>query len=96
MGMGVRNPFHPEALRLCDIRPYRSVLIRYTGDLGLPDYKAVVVGNPVTDDRGISKFPAVFLREGGRLCCYTVDAATAGIVPYADGGWDHVWYVTAN
>ena len=93
----VRNPFHPKAVRLCDIRPYRTIFLKYTGDLlDINGYKAIVVGNPVTDDRGISKFPAVFLREGGRLCCYTVDAATAGIVPYADGGWNHVWYVTAN
>jgi len=95
MGMGVRNPFHPEALRLCDIRPYRSVLIRYTGDLGLPEYKAVVVG-PITEERGIYKFPAVFLLREGSLRCYMVDAATIGVVPYVDGGWDHTRYVTAE
>ena len=92
----MRNPFHPEALRLCDIRPYRRIFIRYTGDLGLPDYKAVVVGSPTTDDKGISKFPAVFLLREGSLRCYTVDAATIGVVPYVDGGWDHTRYVTAE
>ena len=37
-----------------------------------------------------------FLEKEEDSSCYTVDAATAGIVPYADGGWNHVWYVTAN
>ena len=94
MGMGVRNPFHPDALRLCDVRPYRSILVR-TDEPGVDDYKAMVVGYPVTDDKGISRFPAVFLVRG-RLRCYTVDAATVGVVPYAAGGWNHTWYVTAD
>ena len=94
MGMGVRNPFHPDALRLCDVRPYRSILVR-TDEPGVDDYKAMVVGYPVTDDKGISRFPAVFLVRG-RLRCYTVDAATVGVVPYAAGGWNHTWHVTAD
>ena len=97
MGMGVRNPFHPEALRLCDIRPHRRIFIRYTGTLlHIDGYKAVATGYPVTDERGVSSFTAVFLTKEGGLRCYTVDAATAGIVPYVDGEWDHVWYVTAE
>ena len=83
--MGIRNPFHTDAIRLCDIRPYRRIFIRYTGDLLDTDgYNAVVVG-PITEERGIYKFPAVFLVRG-RLRCYTVDAATVGVVPYAAGG----------
>lgn len=91
-----RNPLHPRALRLSDLRVGMNIRINheYSNDRS---YSAIVVGEPTTNEYGSTVIPLVRLGDkSGHVMGYPEDM---GLTPYQEGcqpWWNHAWYTTAE
>ena len=89
-----RNPLHPRALRLSDLRVGMHVKVIYTGNYpNARSYSAVVVGKPTTNGLGFQVIPIVTDDMEYKMGF----VADMGLAPSRCGGvWNPNWYVTAE
>ena len=90
-----RNPLHPNALTLTDLRVGMRIHVHYTGDCPwAKSYKAIVVGSPTTNDLGFQVIPIIVTDDLEYKLGF---AADMGMAPSRCGGvWNPNWYVTAE
>lgn len=90
-----RNPLHPEALTLADLKVGMNIRVnnKYDNDRS---YSAVVVGSPTTNEYGSTVIPLVRLGDKpDYVMGYPKDM---GLIPYQEEcrpWWSHAWYTTA-
>ena len=89
-----RNPLHPNALTIADLRVGMRIHVHYTGDCPwVQSYRAIVVGEPTTNDLGFQIVPVVTDDLEYKLGF----AADMGLAPSRAGNiWNRVWYTTAE
>lgn len=89
-----RNPLHPNAFTLTDLRVGMHVKVIYTGNYpNARSYSAVVVGKPTTNDLGFQVIPIVTDDMEYKMGF----VADMGLAPSRCGGvWNPNWYVTAE
>ena len=93
-----RNPLHPRALILADIRAGSRIRVHYTGlRMDIKDFSAIVTEEPFTNDEG--DFIVPFMEEDGNQSQWL--AADMGLAPYGENWdspvtWTPLWYVTAE
>ncbi len=93
-----RNPLHPRALILADIRAGSRIRVHYTGlRMDIKDFSAIVTKNPFANDEG--DFIVPFIEEDGNQSQWL--AADMGLAPYSENWdspvtWTPLWYVTAE
>ena len=89
-----RNPLHPNALTIADLRVGMRIHVHYTGDCPwAKSYKAIVVGSPTTNDLGFQVIPIVTDSMEYKMGF----VADMGLAPSRCGGvWSPNWYVTAE
>ena len=87
-----RNPLHPDALTITDLKVGMKIHVHYTGDCPwAQSYDAIVVGEPTTDDKGFRVVPVVTDNLEYKLGF----VADMGLAPSRCGGvWNRVWYTT--
>ena len=85
-----RNPLHPNALTLSDLKVGMRVKVNYTGDCPWArSYSAIVVGEPTTNDLGFRVVPIVTDDMEYKMGF----VADMGLAPSRCGGvWNSVWY----
>ena len=90
-----RNPLHPNALTLTDLRVGMRIHVHYTGDCPwVKSYKAIVVGSPTTNDLGFQVIPIIVTDDLEYKLGFLADM---GMAPSRCGGvWNPNWYVTAE
>ena len=90
-----RNPLHPNALTLTDLRVGMRIHVHYTGDCPwAKSYKAIVVGSPTTNDLGFQVIPIIVTDDLEYKLGF---AADMGLAPSRAGNiWNRVWYTTAE
>ena len=91
-----RNPLHPNALTLSDLKVGMHIKVNYTGDCPLArTYSAIVVGKPKKEERDVIIIP-LFRLDTQRY--YTGYAPDMGLTRYGWGSysWSPVRYVTAE
>ncbi len=93
-----RNPLHPRALILADIRAGSRIRVHYTGlRMDIKDFSAIVTEEPFTNDEG--DFIVPFMEEDGNQSQWL--AADMGLAPYGENWdspvtWTPLWCVTAE
>ena len=87
-----RNPLHPNALTLTDLRVGMRIHVHYTGDCPwAKSYKAIVVGSPTTNDLGFQIIPVVTDDMEYKLGF----VSDMGLAPSRVGNiWNRSWYTT--
>lgn len=89
-----RNPLHPEALVLTDLKVGTKIQVNHEYDNDR-SYSAVVVGSPTTNEYGSTVIPLVRLGDKpDYIMGYPKDM---GLTPYQEGcrsWWNHTWYTT--
>ena len=90
-----RNPLHPNALTIADLRVGMRIHVHYTGDCPwVKSYKAIVVGSPTTNDLGFQVIPIIVTDDLEYKLGF---AADMGLAPSRAGNiWNRVWYTTAE
>ena len=90
-----RNPLHPNALTIADLRVGMRIHVHYTGDCPwVKSYKAIVVGSPTTNDLGFQVIPLIVTDDLEYKLGF---AADMGLAPSRAGNiWNRVWYTTAE
>ena len=90
-----RNPLHPNALTIADLRVGMRIHVHYTGDCPwAKSYKAIVVGSPTTNDLGFQVIPIIVTDNLKYKLGFVADM---GMAPSRCGGvWNPNWYVTAE
>ena len=90
-----RNPLHPEALALADLKVGMNIRVNNKYDNGC-SYSAIVVGSPTINEYGSTVIPLVRLGDKpDYIMGYPKDM---GLTPYQEGcrsWWNHTWYTTA-
>ena len=89
-----RNPLHPNALTLTDLRVGMRIHVHYTGSCPwVRSYRAIVVGEPTVNDLGFQAIPVITDNLKYKLGF----VADMGMAPSRCGGvWNPNWYVTAE
>ena len=87
-----RNPLHPNALTLTDLRVGMRIHVHYTGSCPWArSYSAVVVGKPTTNDLGFQIIPVVTDDMEYKLGF----VSDMGLAPSRVGNiWNRSWYTT--
>lgn len=87
-----RNPLHPNALTLTDLRVGMRIHVHYTGSCPwVRSYSAVVVGKPTTNDLGFQIIPVVTDDMEYKLGF----VSDMGLAPSRVGNiWNRSWYTT--
>ena len=90
-----RNPLHPNALTIADLRVGMRIHVHYTGNCPwVKSYKAIVVGSPTTNDLGFQVIPIIVTDDLEYKLGFVADM---GMAPSRCGGvWNPNWYVTAE
>ena len=88
-----RNPLHPNALTIADLRVGMRIHVHYTGDCPwAKSYKAIVVGSPTTNDLGFQVIPIIVTDDLEYKLGF---AADMGLAPSRAGNiWNRSWYTT--
>ena len=89
-----RNPLHPRALKLADLRVGMRIRVNHKDNPGW-SYSAIVGGKPTTNEYDITVVPLVRLGdEFDYVMGYPEDM---GLMRYVDGSstWNRYWYTVA-
>ena len=89
-----RNPLHPDALVLADLRVGMRIRVNHKDNPGW-SYSAIVGGKPTTNEYDITVVPLVRLGdEFDYVMGYPEDM---GLMRYVDGSrtWNRYWYTVA-